>query len=204
MRVAGMAASGRTTLGDLPAQTWWNLVNVFGRDMGGVFVPAFLRGPNESGEEVVSLGASSGPLPGSMGGATATMVIAFVLSAFVLTGYVSAAREHLTAAELLVPLSLALTVAVPFQTFRYVLPLTPFLFFYLIEGVRRVTVWCGRAMGAVPRRSMAGGEDRDAVPDRIRSCSITRNTSSMRATRSGRRRSTGSATRRKSTRCSAG
>ncbi len=151
MRVAGMASSGRTTLGDLPAQTWWNLVNVFGRDMGGVFVPAFLRGPNESGEEVVSLGASSGPLPGSMGGATATMVIAFVLSAFVLAGYVSAAREHLTAAELLVPLSLALTIAVPFQTFRYVLPLTPFLFFYLIEGVRRVSLWCGRAMGAVPR-----------------------------------------------------
>jgi hypothetical protein len=151
MRVAGMASSGRTTLGDLPAQTWWNLVSVFGRDMGGVFVPAFLRGPDESGEEVVSLGPSSGPLPGSMGGATATMVIAFVLSAFVLAGYVSAARERLTAAELLVPLSLALTVAVPFQTFRYVLPLTPFLFFYLIEGVRRATVWCGRATGAVPR-----------------------------------------------------
>ena len=35
MRVAGMASSGRTTLGDLPAQTWWNLVNVFGRDMEG-------------------------------------------------------------------------------------------------------------------------------------------------------------------------
>ena len=65
MRVAGMAASGRTTLGDLPAQTWWNLVNVFGRDMGGVFVPAFLRGPNESGEEVVSLGAQLRSLAGA-------------------------------------------------------------------------------------------------------------------------------------------
>ena len=74
-----------------------------------------------------------------------------------LTGYVSAAREHLTAAELLVPLSLALTVAVPFQTFRYVLPLTPFLFFYLIEGVRRVTVWCGRAIAGGAAGSVAGG-----------------------------------------------
>jgi hypothetical protein len=150
MRVAGMSTSGRTTLGDLPAQTWWNLVSVFGRDMNGIFVPAFLRGPNESGEEVVSLGASSGPLPGSMGGAAATMVISFVFSVFVLAGYASAVRARLTAAELLVPMSLALTVAVPFQTFRYVLPLAPFLFFYLIEGVRTATVWGARALRAAP------------------------------------------------------
>jgi len=150
MRVAGMATSGRTTLADLPEQTWRNLVNVFGRDMGGVFVPAFFRGPNESGEEVVSLGPSSGPLSGSMGGAAATMVIAFALSGFALAGYVSAVRARLTAAELLVPFSLALTVAVPFQTFRYVLPLAPFLFFYLIEGVRAATIWGAGALRATP------------------------------------------------------
>jgi hypothetical protein len=151
MRIAGMSTSGRTTLGELPAQTWRNLVNVFGRDMGGVFVPAFLRGPDESGEEVVSVGPSSGLVPGSMGGAVPTMVIAFVLSAFVLAGYVTAVRAGLTAAELLVPISLVLTVAVPFLTFRYVLPLTPFLFFYLLEGVRTVTVWGGRALPATQR-----------------------------------------------------
>jgi hypothetical protein len=151
MRVAGISNSGRTTLGELPAQTWWNVVNVLGRDAGGVFVPTFFRGPDESGEEVVSLGGRPGPLAGSMGGAAATMAISLVLSGFALTGYVVATRARLTAAELLVPLSLALTVAVPFLTFRYVLPLTPFLFFYLIEGVRTATVWGARALRATPR-----------------------------------------------------
>ena len=151
MRVAASPASGRATLGELPARAWSNLITVFGSDMGGVFVPAFFRSPDESGEEVVALGGRSGPGAGNMGRATATMVISFVLSAIALVGYVRAARTSLTAAELLVPISLALTVAVPFQTFRYVLPLAPFMFFYLVEGVRTATVWCERVANTTRR-----------------------------------------------------
>ncbi len=147
MRTAGDPRSGTVALGELPARAWSGLINVFGRDMGGVFVPSLLRTPEESGEEVVALGGS-GSAAGSMGRAAAPMVIVFALSAIALLGYASALRARVTVAEVLVPISLAITVAVPYQTFRYVLPLAPFLFFYLLEGVRSAAIWCGRVIGA--------------------------------------------------------
>ena len=76
------------------------------------------------------------------------MVISFALSAIGLFGYAIAARTQLTVAVLLVPISLAITVAVPYQTFRYVLPLAPFLFFYLLERVGAIAAWCAGAMGS--------------------------------------------------------
>jgi hypothetical protein len=148
MRTAGNPQSGRATLGELPARAWAGLINVFGRDMGGVFVPSFLRTADESGEEVVALGGS-GSAAGSMGSATAPMIISFALSAIALLGYASTVRTRLMVAELLVPISLAMAIAVPFQTFRYVLPLAPFLYFYLLEGVRGIAAWCAHAIGTV-------------------------------------------------------
>ena len=151
MRRAADPTSGQVTLRELPARVGENLVNVFGRDVGGVFVPAFFRGPDESGEEVVALGGQLGLTAGSMGSATATMIISFVLSSIALIGYVSAARARLTAAEVLLPISFAMIVAVPFFTFRYVLPLAPFLFFYLVEGIRTSTRWFERWMTGTRR-----------------------------------------------------
>jgi hypothetical protein len=58
------------------------------------------------------------------------------LSAIALTGFLGAWRRGPTVTEVAVPLSLALIVIWPFWSFRFVLPLTPFLFFYLLEGVR--------------------------------------------------------------------
>ena len=53
MRWAGAPAAGRVTATDIPARIATNLADVFARGAGGIFVPAFLRGPNESGEEVI-------------------------------------------------------------------------------------------------------------------------------------------------------
>src|SRR5688500_14801929 len=60
MRWAGDPASGNVTLRDIPARVATNIVDVFARGMGGIFVPSLLRGPSESGEEMVSLGGAAG------------------------------------------------------------------------------------------------------------------------------------------------
>ena len=136
MRWAGSPAFGRITAADLPARIGTNLVDVFGRDVGGMLVPALFRGATESGEEVVALGGRAGLSAASMGGATETMAISFFLSGIALLGYFIRVREPVTVAEILVPISLAMTLLWPFWSFRFVLPLVPFLYVYLIAGLQ--------------------------------------------------------------------
>src|SRR5688500_11895524 len=136
MRWAGDPASGNVTLRDIPARVATNVVDVFARGMAGIFVPSLLRGPAESGEEMVALGGAAGLGVGSMGSARGTMAISIALSALVLLGFVQTARTRVTAAELLLPISLAIILVWPFWTFRFVVPLTPYLFFYLVAGLR--------------------------------------------------------------------
>ena len=139
MRWAGSPALGRVTVGDFPARIAENLTDISARSMVGIFVPTLLRGANESGEEVVSLGGLAGLQPGSMGIATATMAVSVLLSAVVLLGFVDTVRRRVTIAEFLVPVSLAIVLLWPFWSFRFVLPLTPYLFFYLLTGVQLLT-----------------------------------------------------------------
>lgn len=138
MRWAGDPASGTVTLRDFPARVGVNIVDVVARGMGGLFLPALLRGPAESGEEIVALGGAAGMGQGGMGGARATMAISLVLSAVVLVGFIQTARTQVTIAELLVPISLAIILLWPFWTFRFVVPLAPYLFLYLVAGIRTV------------------------------------------------------------------
>jgi hypothetical protein len=135
MRWAGSPSSGQVTLSELPARVGRNIVDVSGRAMGGIFGPVLLRGPEESGEEVLSLGASIGWTFVGMG-TPANLAISFVLSGIVFWGFVRSVREKVTVAEFIVPISLVLTLIWPFHTFRFVLPLAPFLYFYLIQGLR--------------------------------------------------------------------
>ena len=133
MRWAGGPAAGRVSASDIPARVFTNLTDVFARGAGGIFVPAFLRDPGESGEEVISLG------PASMGDFGAMMVISLALSAVVLAGFIATARRQMTVAEFLVPTSIAIVLLWPFWSFRFLVPLTPFLFLYFIAGVHLLT-----------------------------------------------------------------
>src|SRR4030095_8676376 len=100
-----------------------------------LLVPGILRGPDESGSEVVSLGRI-GPVAGSMGNSPATIAISFVLRAIALAGWIRTWRQR---AELLVPLTIAMVVIVPVWTFRYLVPLTPFIIGYFAAGLRTPT-----------------------------------------------------------------
>lgn len=147
MRRAGSPGAGRSSAADLPARVARNIVNVFGRDLGGVIVPAFLRGPVESGQEVVALGGAGF----SMGSARAAMVVSFGLAAIALLGFLTQARRRVTSIEILVVVTVGMILLVPGPSFRYVLPLAPFLWMYLVDGLRAAAM--GRA--AVVRIALA-------------------------------------------------
>ena len=132
MRWAGAPVFGRITAADLSKRIQTNLLDIFARCVGGIFVPGLLRTASESGEEVISLTTRG------MGGAE-TMVISLLLTAAVLVGYVRSVREGLSVAEFLVPLTLAIVVLWPYWSFRFVLPLTPFLLLYLTRGFQFLT-----------------------------------------------------------------
>lgn len=136
MRWAGTPELGRITVRDLPARIQTNFIDVFGRDIAGILTPALFRGPRESGEEVLALGGAAGLSAASMGGARATMIISVVLSSIGLIGFVHVVRQRVTVAEFLVPISLALTLLWPFWSYRFVLPLAPFVFVYLVRGLQ--------------------------------------------------------------------
>lgn len=135
MKRAGDANSGRISWQQLPARVFENASDIVVRGTGGLFLPVLFRSAEESGEEVFALGYNSGMEGGSMGMATGTMCLSFCLSMLLLGGYVLAVRRRITLAELFLPLSLLITVIWPWWPFRYLLPLMPFLFFYLLTGI---------------------------------------------------------------------
>jgi hypothetical protein len=145
MRWAGTPGYGTATVADLPARVATNLEDIFARGFGGIFVPALFRGPSESGEELVSLGGAVGIRMGSMGSAGATKVISTVIGFVVMLGFVVAARRQATVAELLVPVSVVIILIWPFWSFRFLLPLTPFLIVYLVAGITTLAAWVQRS-----------------------------------------------------------
>ena len=136
MRWAGAPTSGRVTARDLPARIATNIEDVFGRDIAGIAIPSTFRGSRESGTEVISLGGKAGVASGSMGSAPATFMISLLLSCVVLVGFFKSVRERVTVAEILVPIALAIVLLWPFWSFRFVLPLAPFLLVYMVVGVK--------------------------------------------------------------------
>ncbi len=144
MRRAGSIEGGRAGLSELPARVMRNTVNVFGRDVGGVFVPGLYRGPSESGEETVSIGGAGA----SMGSALGTMIVSFGLSGVVVLGLFVNLRSRASAADALVVASFAMILLVSTRTFRYLLPLAPFLWLYLATGVTALSGMLSRRWDA--------------------------------------------------------
>jgi hypothetical protein len=134
---AGDSKAGTATLRDLPSRIRQNTVDVITRDVVALVAPSLVRGANESGLEVMGIG-SYGQL-GPMGNGLGTRVASTALFLLIGLGWMRAVQRRLSLAEIVVPLSLALIVAWPFWSFRFVLPLAPFLLVYLIDGLREVT-----------------------------------------------------------------
>jgi len=138
MRYAGFAGSGYITPAELPGRIGANTYGLAGRDFGAMVTPVLFRGPGQSGGEVLGLG-STGKLHTGMGDSSITVVVSLLLSAVALLGFIATVRRRVTIVEWLVPTSLAIIAVWPWWTFRFVLPLAPFLILYLAAGVRALS-----------------------------------------------------------------
>lgn len=130
----------------LPGRVVDNVANISIRDIGGIFVPLVFRSPSESGLEVLGLGppAKEKLLTPSMGQALGTKIVSLVLTLVAVVGFVAACRRRVTVVEPLVVMALGMIVLWPFWTFRFVLPLVPFLLIYFVFGVETIGGWIGR------------------------------------------------------------
>lgn len=129
MKWAGAPVFGRVSAGDVLDRVKTNVIDVFARCVGGIFTPALFRTAGESGEEVIAL-ATRGM------GASESMAISLLLAVVAFAGYVQSMRRGISVAELLVPLTLVIVLLWPYWSFRFVLPLTPFLLFYFARGLQ--------------------------------------------------------------------
>ncbi len=134
MRWAGDPSTGTITYRGLPARVMGNVVDIAGRDIAGIVAPGLFRGADESGQEVIALGG--GWVPASMGSAPGTMVVSVMLSVIVLLGFVASWRAGPSVVEFVVPVSLGVVALWPQWSYRFVLPLAPFLLMYLVDGLR--------------------------------------------------------------------
>lgn len=146
-RSGGDLRTGTVTVGELPARVAANFVNVFGHDLGAIIFPAGYRDPAESGLEVFMLTGQTGFQAGSMGLGTGVVVLSAGATLFMLMGFIGFTRR-MGVAEFFCAWMIALVLFIPpARTYRYVLPLAPFLVAYFLTGVEelasRLRAGCG-------------------------------------------------------------
>jgi hypothetical protein len=126
MKKAGDRESGFVTLADLPARALNNGLNIIGRDAGKLLFPIFYRSTGSSGQEIFRLANAPAWLT----------PLSWLLFALIAAGFVVAALERITLAEIVIPVALAITVLWPWETIRFVMPFLPFGVFYLARGLQ--------------------------------------------------------------------
>ncbi len=130
-RVAGDPNSGTVSVGDIPARVWTNFLGLAGRDLGRIVVAPIAE---DLTREALQRRTASGD--GQTFEFDIGSLLSFFLAAFTLLGFFFVIKDRLGLAELVVAFSLLLTFLWPFEVLRFVLPLIPFLLFYLARGWR--------------------------------------------------------------------
>lgn len=120
-RVAGQPLSGTITAGDLPERIWKNLSEIGKYDFGGLVFYSLFR-PLEPA------------LPMRLG--QEARMISLFFAALAIIGFIACLRERMTLAEFVTPLSIGVTILWGWEQYRLLLPLVPFLLFYILMGVR--------------------------------------------------------------------
>src|SRR5262249_9812728 len=130
-RVASVTTSDTITAAEIPSRVWNNILEITGKDVFRVFAtPLYeaLRDPYKEAKRFLTREITDKTED--------TLILSFVLSVFVIIGFIAAARERATCAEIAIPMLLGITVLWPWETIRFVAPLAPFLVFYFITGAR--------------------------------------------------------------------
>lgn len=124
-RDAAESSLGAATTKDLAARVVKNTIRIVRSEIGTVF--AF---------QLTRIVKNQYPRGGE--------VFVALLSLLAVLGFWSAARERVTLAEIVVPLSLMIIVVWPWPPQRFILPLSPFLIFYVLMGFWAVHLWYQR------------------------------------------------------------
>jgi len=121
-RRAGIGLGGTVTTRDLPERVWENAVEISGRDLGRILVAPLFEAMAEAIAEI------EGANPYQ------TLTLSFVLAIFVIAGFIKTVRQRVTLAEIVMVLSIAVTLIWPWETIRSVAPLAPLIIFYFLIG----------------------------------------------------------------------
>lgn len=131
-RRAGDKTSGTATVKDLPGRAAGNLLDIGGREVARILVAPIFEALIDPDKEIKNQDLQSGR------GHLQWLFSSFFLAILLVIGYAIAVRAEFRLADLAVVFSLAITVLWPWETFRFVLPLTPFLIFYLLTSVQTI------------------------------------------------------------------
>jgi hypothetical protein len=146
-RVAGFKGAGIATREDYLNRVIGNLQTIVGKDVLGVMLPSTLRTETRSGEEVFGLGSgadgSSPKIPFAKQAVAVSLIFAFVM----LLGFIAQCREQITSVETLIFLTVGCVIIWPWTTFRFILPLAPFMICYWILGLKVTLNWVNQRMG---------------------------------------------------------
>ncbi|MEO6727221.1 MAG: hypothetical protein ABIU20_09550 [Blastocatellia bacterium] len=132
-RQAGNIASGTIEATDLPARVWNNILQIAFRDTLRVVAAPFYEFLRSMQAAEAWRQQDGYEMPG---GITATMSLIVALLA--LAGFILTMRERMTVAEIVVIFTLGITLVWPWEPFRFLLPLTPLLIFYVLKGIAAV------------------------------------------------------------------
>jgi predicted secreted protein len=124
-RRAGDVTRGMISIGEMPERMWNNTLMMIGNNPARLFLPVFYRSTKLSGEEVLET-------------STETKLLAWLLSLLIVPGFVLTVRRKVTSAELLVVFTFLIASVWSWDPYRFVLPLAPFLLFYLLETLRAI------------------------------------------------------------------
>jgi hypothetical protein len=119
---AGENENATITVSDLPARVTKNLSDIVGQQFGLLYASRLML------------------IAGSFGLGAASVI----LSLLALAGLLFAFRNGLTAAEIYTALSLGFIILWPWDPMRFLLPLTPLLLIYAIEGGQAFWTWWRR------------------------------------------------------------
>jgi len=126
-RLAGDASSGTITVAELPERVWTNFLSMVTKDAIRIFAL-----------KLNVWGTSSSPENNSPVTSLWVSALSSLLSLLVLIGYLAALRTRVTLSEIALPLFVGLILLWPFETIRFLLPLSLFFHFYLFRGMAEV------------------------------------------------------------------
>ncbi len=108
---------------DLPGRVWDNSLKMGNSAIANLFLAPLHRPSDVSGLEFL----------GVVGG---VIWYSWLLSIFIIIGYIDCFRKKITLAEIAIPFSLGIIALWPWNPVRFMLPLLPFLAYYCFCGIR--------------------------------------------------------------------